>query len=76
LPDSLLPTAPVNHFLHRLDSLVDGQPIRKALEGMFTTTTGGLPHPPLSVFKMLLLEHFYGRPDPWCAARALGTAKQ
>jgi IS5 family transposase len=66
--DRFLPTAPANEFLDRLDVLVNGQPIRQALEGMFTAATGRLPQPPLAVFKMLLLEHFYGVSDPQCEA--------
>ena len=71
LTDSFLPTAPANDFLDRLEALVDWRPVRKALEGMFTATTGRLPQPPLTVFKMLLLEHFYGLSDPQCEALVL-----
>ena len=66
LTDSFLPAAPANDFLDRLDTLVDWQPIRQAVEAMFSATTGRLPQPPLSVFKMLLLEHCYGVSDPQC----------
>jgi IS5 family transposase len=68
LTDSFLPVAPANDFLDRLDSLVDWRPIQTALEAMFTATTGRLPQPPLSVFKMLLLQHCYGVSDPQCEA--------
>jgi IS5 family transposase len=68
LTDSFLPTAPANPFLDRLDTLVDWQPIQAALDAMFTATTGRLPQPPLSVFKMLLLQHCYGLSDPQCEA--------
>jgi IS5 family transposase len=66
LTDSFLPAAPANDFLDQLNTLVNWQPIQRALEGMFTATTGRLPQPPLSVFKMLLLEHCYGVSDPQC----------
>ncbi|HMO66108.1 MAG TPA: IS5 family transposase [Verrucomicrobiota bacterium] len=68
LTDSFLPTAPANEFLDRLDALVDWRPIRRELEGLFTATTGRLPQPPLAVFKMLLLQNFYGLSDPQCEA--------
>ena len=71
LTDSFLPTAPANDFLDRLDSLVDWNPIRRELEGMFTAATGRLPQPPLVVFKMLLLQHFHGLSDPQCEALVL-----
>jgi len=66
LTDGFLPAAPANDFLDRLDTLVDWQPIRQAVEAMFSATTGRLPQPPLCVFKMLLLEHCYGLSDPQC----------
>lgn len=69
LTDSFLPAAPANDFLDRLDALVDWQPIRTALEAMFTATTGRLPQPPLVVFKMLLLQNCYGLSDPQCEAQ-------
>jgi IS5 family transposase len=66
LTDSFLPAAPANVFLDRLNALVDRQPIRSALEAMFTATTGRLPQPPLVVFKMLPLQNCYGLSDPQC----------
>ena len=69
LTDSFLPAAPANEFLDRLDSLVDWQPIRRELEGLFSATTGRLPQPPLAVFKMLLLQNFHGLSDPQCEAQ-------
>jgi IS5 family transposase len=66
LTGSILPAAPANVFLDRLNALVDWQPIRSALEAMFTATTGRLPQPPLVVFKMLLLQNCYGLSDPQC----------
>lgn len=71
LTDSFLPTVPANDFLDRLDALVDWQPIQRELESMFTATTGRLPQPPLVVFKMILLQHFYGLSDPQCEALVL-----
>lgn len=69
MSDSFLPTAPANNFLDRLDSLEDRQPIRRALEDMFTAKTGRLPQPPLAVFKMLLLQNCHGLSDPQCEAQ-------
>lgn len=71
LTDRFLPVTPANEFLDRLDALVDWRPIQQRLEGMFTATTGRLPQPPLTVFKMLLLEHCYGLSDPQCEALVL-----
>lgn len=66
LTDSFLPAAPANDFLDRLNAVVNWAPLQHALEGMFTATTGRLPQPPLTVFKMLLLEQCYGLSDPQC----------
>ena len=45
---------------------MDWTPLRRELEALVTAATGRLPRPPLVVFKMLLLQHFYGLSDPQC----------
>jgi IS5 family transposase len=66
LLDSLMPSAPANEFLERLDGALDWKPMEKALQGMYPATTGRPPHPPLALFKMSLLQHCYGLSDPQC----------
>ena len=66
LLDSLMPSAPANDFLARLDRALDFKPIETALHRMYPATTGHPPHPPLVLFKMSLLQHCYGLSDPQC----------
>ena len=66
LLDSLMPSAPANDFLERLDRALDFKPIEAALHRMYPATTGHPPHPPLVLFKMSLLQHCYGLSDPQC----------
>ncbi|MGA9777555.1 MAG: IS5 family transposase [Verrucomicrobiia bacterium] len=66
LLDSLMPSAPANDFLERLDRAVDFKPIEAALHRMYPARTGHPPHPPLVLFKMSLLQHCYGLSDPQC----------
>jgi transposase, IS5 family len=66
LLDGLMPSAPANDFLQRLDAALDWKPIEKALQAMYPATTGRPPCPPLVLFKMSLLQHCYGLSDPQC----------
>ena len=66
LLDSLMPSAPANDFLERLDGALDWNPMEKALQGMYPATTGRPPCAPLTLFKMSLLQHCYGLSDPQC----------
>lgn len=66
LLDSLMPSAPANDFLERLDGTLDWKPIERALHGMYPATTGRPPCAPLTLFKMSLLQHCYGLSDPQC----------
>jgi IS5 family transposase len=66
LLDSLMPCAPANDFLERLDGALNWQPIERALQAMYPATTGRPPCPPLALFKMSLLQHCYGLSDPQC----------
>lgn len=52
-------------FLDAIDSLVDWSSIEKLLAKLYANK--GRPSiPPLTVFKMLLLQHFYNLSDPGC----------
>ncbi len=66
LLDTLMPSAPANDFLERLDRALDWKPIEGALQGMYPATTGRPPCAPLTLFKMSLLQHCYGLSDPQC----------
>jgi IS5 family transposase len=66
LLDTLMPSAPTDDFLERLDRALDFKPIEAALHRMYPATTGHPPHPPLVLFKMSLLQHCYGLSDPQC----------
>ncbi len=66
LLDGLMPSAPANDFLQRLDAALDWKPMEKALQAMYPATTGRPPCPPLVLFKMSLLQHCYGLSDPQC----------
>lgn len=66
LLDSLMPSAPANDFLERLDHTLDFAPIEKALHATYPATTGRPPCAPLTLFKMSLLQHCYGLSDPQC----------
>lgn len=66
LLDSLMPCAPANDFLERLDRALGFAPIEKALQAMYPATTGRPPCAPLTLFKMSLLQHCYGLSDPQC----------
>ncbi len=66
LLDSLMPSAPANDFLDKLDRALDWKPIERTLQTMYPATTGRPPCPPLALFKMSLLQHCYGLSDPQC----------
>ena len=66
LLDSMMPSAPANDFLERLDRALDFAPIEKALHATYPATTGRPPCAPLTLFKMSLLQHCYGLSDPQC----------
>jgi IS5 family transposase len=66
LLDSLMIATTTNDFLERLDRPLDWRPIEKALQAMYSATTGRPPCAPLVLFKMSLLQHCYGLSDPQC----------
>ena len=55
-----------NDFLDKLERAVDWKLIKAKLQRMYPVTTGDPPYPPLALFKMSLLQHWYGLSDPQC----------
>jgi IS5 family transposase len=55
-----------NDFLDKLERAVDWKLIKANLQRMYPATTGDPPYPPLALFKMSLLQHWYGLSDPQC----------
>src|SRR5277367_3464580 len=51
-------------FLEKLTGTIDFRPIQEELEKLYPTRMGRPSHPPLVLFKMLLLEHCYNLSDP------------
>jgi transposase, IS5 family len=51
-------------FLEKLEATVDFGPIQEELEKLYPAKLGRPSHPPLVLFKMLLLEHCYNLSDP------------
>ena len=66
LLDSMMPSAPANDFLEKLDGALDWRPLEATLQAMYPATTGRPPCAPLVLFKMSLLQHCYGLSDPQC----------
>lgn len=65
LADTLLDTQKIkNKFLEKINNLIDFKPIVKELENLYKSKTGRPSHPPLLMFKILLLQHFYNLSDP------------
>lgn len=57
---------PPNHFLLEMERQVDWTPIEDALGKLFESGTGRASYPPIVMFKVLLLEQWYGLSDPGC----------
>jgi len=58
-------------FLERLAATVDFRPIEEELQKLYPTKMGRPSHPPLVLFKMLLLEHCYNLSDPEVEAQVI-----
>jgi len=76
---------PEGHFLKKVDGQIDWQPFQKVLEPLYHPTQGRPSHPPLMMFKALLLQQWYGLSDPgleeaicdrWSFQRFLGLSLQ
>ncbi len=55
---------PDGHFLRKIDGQIDWRPFEKVLEPLYHPTQGRPSHPPLMMFKALLLQQWYGLSDP------------
>ena len=54
---------PEDHFLMRINELIDLSPIEKALWEVYSDGMGRPAYPPLVLFKILLLQRFYNLSD-------------
>jgi len=55
---------PEGHFLKKIDGQINWRPFEKLLEPLYHPTQGRPSHPPLVMFKALLLQQWYGLSDP------------
>jgi IS5 family transposase len=55
---------PEGHFLKKIDGQVDWRPFEKALEPLYHPKMGRPSHPPVMMFKALLLQQWYDLSDP------------
>jgi IS5 family transposase len=55
---------PEGHFLKKIDGQIDWRPFEKLLEPLYHPSLGRPSHPPLVMFKALLLQQWYGLSDP------------
>jgi IS5 family transposase len=55
---------PEGHFLKKIDGQMNWRPFEKLLEPLYHPTQGRPSHPPLVMFKALLLQQWYGLSDP------------
>src|SRR5574340_1569669 len=55
---------PEGHFLKKIDSQIDWRSFQKVLEPLYHPTQGRPSHPPVMMFKALLLQQWYGLSDP------------
>ncbi|MEO0257587.1 MAG: IS5 family transposase [candidate division WOR-3 bacterium] len=54
---------PEDHFLMRINALIDFSPIEKALSQLYSDRTGRPSYPPLVLLKICLLQRFYDLSD-------------
>ncbi len=55
---------PESHFLRKIDSQMDWRPFEKLMEPLYHPTQGRPSHPPVMMFKALLLQQWYNLADP------------
>ena len=55
---------PEGHFLKKIDGQINWRTFEKLLEPLYHPTQGRPSHPPLVMFKALLLQQWYGLSDP------------
>ncbi len=53
-----------SHFLKKIDSQIDWRPFEKLMEPLYHPTQGRPSHPPVMMFKALLLQQWYNLSDP------------
>jgi len=53
-----------SHFLRKIDGQINWRPFEKLMEPLYHPTQGRPSHPPLVMFKALLLQQWYGLSDP------------
>jgi IS5 family transposase len=53
-----------SHFLRKIDSQIDWRPFEKLLAPLYHPTQGRRSHPPVMMFKALLLAQWYNLSDP------------
>jgi IS5 family transposase len=53
-----------SHFLRKIDSQIDWRPFEKLMASLYHPTQGRPSHPPLVMFKALLLQQWYALSDP------------
>jgi len=53
-----------SHFLRKIDSQIDWRPFEKLLAPLYHPTQGRRSHPPVMMFKALLLAQWYSLSDP------------
>ena len=55
---------PESHFLKKVDDQIDWRPFEKLLAPLYHPTQGRPSHPPVMMFKALLLQQWYSLSDP------------
>jgi IS5 family transposase len=55
---------PEGHFLKKIDGQINWRPFQKLMEPLYHPTQGRPSHPPLVMFKALLLQQWYRLSDP------------
>lgn len=55
---------PEGHFLKKIADQIDWRPFEKVLEPLYHPTQGRPSHPPVMMFKALLLQQWYSLSDP------------
>lgn len=55
---------PESHFLKKIDGQIDWRAFEKVMEPLYHPTQGRPSHPPVMMFKALLLQQWYGLSDP------------
>ncbi|MBA4419500.1 MAG: IS5/IS1182 family transposase [Syntrophus sp. (in: bacteria)] len=52
------------NFLIKIERQIDWKPVEKKLQSLYCPDNGRMSHPPIVLFKILLLEQWYGLSDP------------